>query len=464
MDALITQLFDHINNSLRKSLKPNANISLGVSYVIKGSKKIDLLRKDSSYIVKSLSGVRSIVVDENNYSNWDVTHINNLPVLFQEKVVGNDLRAHVIGKQIFCKKSNFKEKVDYRYDANFFNLIDVKHLESDFVNFCLSVSQEEKNKLLGIDFIQHEAGYVVLEANPSPGWSAYHPYNGIDDDPLFVWVGLSQFIINASNAYIENKVHQKQSNIFEKQIDIILSSIDVNLAINAIEPNNDFKFSEIIMRDGLVNKLSLEPGLYRIHGGNATGKSTLMNIILGYDRDYYYFKNNNLLQLVNSINTNNIRVIERDVVVFKCFHQDFNSQVFGPLDRNVTHWQALATRTLHKLLSPQLSQQWFDLLIRLENEYFLRQDRNISSGEKIILSVMRFFCSWNEYVKLLIVDECDAFLDYENKQLFTQTLSELSKYMAIYISFHSLDFDHDYMSLINLNSHKCGNDVALITP
>ena len=77
---------------------------------------------------------------------------------------------------------------------------------------------------------------------------------------------------------------------------------------------------------------------------------------------------------------------------------------------------------------------------------------------------MRFFCSWNEYVKLLIVDECDAFLDYENKQLFTQTLSELSKYMAIYISFHSLDFDHDYMSLINLNSHKCGNDVALITP
>ena len=186
MDALITQLFDHINNSLRKSLKPNANISLGVSYVIKGSKKIDLLRKDSSYIVKSLSGVRSIVVDENNYSNWDVTHINNLPVLFQEKVVGNDLRAHVIGKQIFCKKSNFKEKVDYRYDANFFNLIDVKHLESDFVNFCLSVSQEEKNKLLGIDFIQHEAGYVVLEANPSPGWSAYHPYNGIDDDPFIL--------------------------------------------------------------------------------------------------------------------------------------------------------------------------------------------------------------------------------------------------------------------------------------
>ena len=175
-----------INNSLRKSLKPNANISLGVSYVIKGSKKIDLLRKDSSYIVKSLSGVRSIVVDENNYSSWDVTHINNLPVLFQEKVVGNDLRAHVIGKQIFCKKSNFKEKVDYRYDANFFNLIDVKHLESDFVNFCLSVSQEEKNKLLGIDFIQHEAGYVVLEANPSPGWSAYHPYNGIDDDPFIL--------------------------------------------------------------------------------------------------------------------------------------------------------------------------------------------------------------------------------------------------------------------------------------
>ena len=27
-------------------------------------------------------------------------------------------------------------------------------------------------------------GYVVLEANPSPGWSAYHPFNGIDDEPF----------------------------------------------------------------------------------------------------------------------------------------------------------------------------------------------------------------------------------------------------------------------------------------
>ena len=35
---------------------------------------------------------------------------------------------------------------------------------------------------MGIDFIKSENGYVVLEANPSPGWSAYHECNGIEID------------------------------------------------------------------------------------------------------------------------------------------------------------------------------------------------------------------------------------------------------------------------------------------
>lgn len=173
-----------INNSLRNASQKLSSISLGVSYVIKGTKQLSVLRQDESHIVKSLSGVRSIVVDENDYKQWCTDNVNNIPVLFQKKVVGNDVRVHVINEVIFAKRSNLKENIDYRYDANFFKLSDVENVDEELINFCLSVAEQEDNRLLGIDFIQTSSGYVALEANPSPGWSAYHPFNGIDDEPF----------------------------------------------------------------------------------------------------------------------------------------------------------------------------------------------------------------------------------------------------------------------------------------
>ena len=173
-----------INNSLRKSSQNCPSISVGTSYVIKGINQLGLLKENQSYIVKSLSGVRSVVVDENDYKQWCANNLDNIPVLFQEKIEGNDLRVHVINKHIFAKRSNSKDNIDYRYDANFFKLSDVENLDEELVDFCLAVADEEGNQLLGIDFIQTNSGYVALEANPSPGWSAYHPFNGINEEPF----------------------------------------------------------------------------------------------------------------------------------------------------------------------------------------------------------------------------------------------------------------------------------------
>lgn len=173
-----------LNNSLKKASLDKPSISIGKSYVVKGLNSYKLLKQDKSYIVKSLSGVRSIVVGEEEYKNWNFSSINNIPVLFQEKVDGKDLRAHVINKQIFAKRSISKENIDYRYDKNFFKMLDIIDVEQELIDFCIKVAFEEENQMLGIDFIQTESGYVVLEANPSPGWSAYHPYNGIDNVPF----------------------------------------------------------------------------------------------------------------------------------------------------------------------------------------------------------------------------------------------------------------------------------------
>ena len=63
--------------------------------MIKGLQYFNCLEQNKSYIVKSLSGVRSIVVDDKDFSLWDFSNLEHLPVLFQEKVEGYDLRVHV---------------------------------------------------------------------------------------------------------------------------------------------------------------------------------------------------------------------------------------------------------------------------------------------------------------------------------------------------------------------------------
>lgn len=171
-----------LNHSLRAAQGSSQSISLGKSYVIKGRRKFEQLPQEKSYIVKSLCSIRSIVVDESAFQYWHSNALNNLPVLFQEKVEGEDLRIHVINGKIHGKISLKKQQVDYRYNNPFWDLRDFTDLPQELQNFCRAVSYEEDNALLGIDFIKTENNYVVLEANPSPGWSAYHSSNGIDHD------------------------------------------------------------------------------------------------------------------------------------------------------------------------------------------------------------------------------------------------------------------------------------------
>lgn len=172
-----------LNTSLKASSK-NRNISIGKSTVLKGEGALEHLATDKSYIVKSLSGIRSIVVDDKKFKKWPLASINNLPVLFQEKVSGNDLRVHIVNGNVYGKLSLTKDEVDYRYDSHFFSLQDFHDFSDELKKFCIDVTRYEENPLMGIDFIKTDSSYVVLEANPSPGWSAYHECNGIENDPF----------------------------------------------------------------------------------------------------------------------------------------------------------------------------------------------------------------------------------------------------------------------------------------
>jgi len=173
-------------NSLNKSRNYNNSISIGKSHVVKGSKYEKFFNAEREYIVKSLSSVRSRVVDSNDYHEWDKSSLQNLPVLFQEKIKGNDLRIHIVNNVLYAKLSLNKDKVDYRYSNNFNKLVDMSIIPDELSAFCRKVALYEDNDLMGIDFLETDDNYIVLEANPSPGWASYYSYKGIIKGPFIL--------------------------------------------------------------------------------------------------------------------------------------------------------------------------------------------------------------------------------------------------------------------------------------
>lgn len=260
-------------------------------------------------------------------------------------------------------------------------------------------------------------------------------YDKISVTQLFVWVGFSQFIINASNAYLENKIYKKQLITLNKQTSTILKNFTIETLTPNINKHIDvFSSYEAIMKDGIKNQLSLKPGLYHIKGNNGSGKSTLMNLLLNYERKEFDFQNKNLLNFFASITQTQVRVIDRDAIIFEDL-LSFNNQICGPNSTNKS-WKSLIFNALNSLTDAKLTNHWMQAFTTLEHKYLNRANKIMSSGEKILLSFMRFLSSWNEKVYLLIIDECDTFLDIETRKIFNLTLDKIAAHMAIYISRH----------------------------
>lgn len=273
---------------------------------------------------------------------------------------------------------------------------------------------------------------------------------------LFVWVGFSQFMINASNAYLENKINKKQLITLSDQTESILNKFTHKIPSNQTEKAYELSY-EVTMKDGVKNIISLEPGLYHIKGSNGSGKSTLMNMVLGYERERYDYKNSKLLSLIANIELEHVRVIERDSIIFDNL-TDFNSQICGPVIPE-GQWKKTIIYSLGQLLDANLANEWMKIFVSLESEYTVRKDKILSSGEKVLMSFMRFLYSWNKEVNLLIIDECDSFLDHQKKKLFIMSVKELAQHMAVYISCHTtshgeLFYDSLMFSKLDLTSYE----------
>ncbi|MBN22826.1 MAG: hypothetical protein CL678_16185 [Bdellovibrionaceae bacterium] len=153
----------------------NSNIKIPKTFIKKGNpEKIKKETINKNWIVKSISGVRSLVVDNKSYRHWDYSPVKNIPTLFQEKITGDDVRIHFLKDKAYGLCVRGKSSVDYRYASERGELKKMS-IESSLLDYCKNLSKIEKNSLIGIDFIETpEKKYYCLEANPGPGWAWYH--------------------------------------------------------------------------------------------------------------------------------------------------------------------------------------------------------------------------------------------------------------------------------------------------
>jgi len=155
-----------------RSASNSSRIQFPKTWCIKG------IRKSQSFfsqkVIKSISGVRSIVVAENTFHLWDYNNLHHNISHFQTQITGLVIRVHVIrySRCIALKCTHFKT-IDHRYDSSRSKFSPFE-LPDDVKHFCQQVAQYELNPLCGIDFILTSDGiYYCLEVNPQPGLSWY---------------------------------------------------------------------------------------------------------------------------------------------------------------------------------------------------------------------------------------------------------------------------------------------------
>ncbi|MCK5818145.1 MAG: hypothetical protein KAH18_02615 [Psychromonas sp.] len=163
-----------MTQSLAKACQISDNVvTLPETYIIKGQSAWKHIQ-NKALIVKSLSSFHSDVVDKKIFGSWAHTKLDHLPTLFQCITPGDDIRIHYFRGHFSAKRIKKQESSNYRYFSDVKKMQDYSPSQA-VKNFCQKVADIEDNELLGIDFLLQENGQLIcLEANPGPGWSAFH--------------------------------------------------------------------------------------------------------------------------------------------------------------------------------------------------------------------------------------------------------------------------------------------------
>jgi hypothetical protein len=124
------------------------------------------------WVFKSASNQRSVV---HAVSRLDQARYGAEPVLYQQRVQGDNVRVHVF--QGHCEAVRIEAvSVDYRYCAD--AVFRVCTLPKQIEQACVKLTHQLGLMLSGIDLIESDQGWTILEVNTSPGFDYFERRTG----------------------------------------------------------------------------------------------------------------------------------------------------------------------------------------------------------------------------------------------------------------------------------------------
>lgn len=148
-------------------------------------------REHGDLVYKSISSVRSIVRPFDTAARDRLRLLRHLPVQFQRRERGTDVRVHVIGEVVLAAQAT-TEAVDYRYAAREGEDLTLERtqLPEDIATRCRDLARRLGLPFCGIDLMRCTDGtWVCFEVNPSPGYSWYEQQADLPiSDALVGWL------------------------------------------------------------------------------------------------------------------------------------------------------------------------------------------------------------------------------------------------------------------------------------
>lgn len=140
----------------------------------------DFHARHGRIVYKSISSVRSIVMEWLPGRQGDLERVRLLPTQFQAFIPGTNIRVHVAGDAVFAT-SIASTAVDYRYAARDGHDISLEAtaLPPDIEDRCRKLTATLGLAFAGIDLKRTQEGeWYCFEVNTSPGYSYFQEQSG----------------------------------------------------------------------------------------------------------------------------------------------------------------------------------------------------------------------------------------------------------------------------------------------
>ena len=139
----------------------------------------DFRQAHGAVIYKSVSCVRSIVSQLRPEDETRLENVSWCPTQFQRRITGPEVRAHVIGGEVFASEI-VSNADDYRYAPLSGDSLEIRpyDLPADCAAKCRAMAEAMRFLIAGVDLRYENGTWYCFEVNPSPGFMYYQEQTG----------------------------------------------------------------------------------------------------------------------------------------------------------------------------------------------------------------------------------------------------------------------------------------------